>query len=370
MKHYLILVFILSLAKVAWAQGFDYDAVLKGQVGIDAKRGLEKLLKGRKLSDVIAHTTPEARDTLTRYNRSLVNAHLSGPYTVLQFDGKLLRAHVNVDAGLKKAAGIVANGKLPYNRRIAALQIMFGLNKLIYQPMPVYSIAPRDEFVKNDILVSWNDHFMYNTSRNSIILYNAYKLGLRLAQSRGNEQLTNYFLSKVKPQATSWMTGQLTMAFYIPPKIDSGQRVMVENPNGDPRTFLPGESEPVYDLNPSNFDIPGVNSKFSIAYNQYYNIIYSHLEYPEEEWNRGIEGEVGVSFVVEKDGSITHLKTGDGLTPGTDSAAMRVAKYLPKFIPGKLKSGETVRTFNSYLVGFIIMPGIKREDAFKAMIKK
>ena len=60
-----------------------------------------------------------------------------------------------------------------------------------------------------------------------------------------------------------------------------------------------------------------------------------NTHYPEEAKEEGVQGRVVVTFVVEKDGSITDVKVVRGIDPLLDKEAVRVVKTMPKWIPGK-----------------------------------
>ena len=68
----------------------------------------------------------------------------------------------------------------------------------------------------------------------------------------------------------------------------------------------------------------------------------SHVKYPAVAEENGIQGRVTVQFVVEKDGSVTDVKTMKSLDPSLDSEAERVVRSMPKWIPGK-QNGSAVR---------------------------
>jgi TonB family protein len=67
-----------------------------------------------------------------------------------------------------------------------------------------------------------------------------------------------------------------------------------------------------------------------------------NLNYPEEVAEQGIQGRVVVSFVVEKDGSITNAQVVRGIDPLLDREAVRVVQAMPNWQPGK-QGGEVVR---------------------------
>lgn len=70
--------------------------------------------------------------------------------------------------------------------------------------------------------------------------------------------------------------------------------------------------------------------------------IGENQKYPEEAVKRGEQGRVVVSFVVEKDGSLTDIEVTKHATPTLDAAAVETVKKMPKWKPGTHK-GKKVR---------------------------
>lgn len=68
-----------------------------------------------------------------------------------------------------------------------------------------------------------------------------------------------------------------------------------------------------------------------------------NLKYPKQAREKGIEGVVVVSFVVQKDGSISNAEIIRGIGAGCDEEAMRVVKAFPNWTPGE-KDGKKVNT--------------------------
>ena len=73
--------------------------------------------------------------------------------------------------------------------------------------------------------------------------------------------------------------------------------------------------------------------------------------YPFEAQENGVQGRVIISFVVENDGGISHVKVAKSADPALDREAMRVVETMPKWIPGK-QNGECVRVRYSVPVVF------------------
>ena len=68
----------------------------------------------------------------------------------------------------------------------------------------------------------------------------------------------------------------------------------------------------------------------------------SNTKYPVVAQENGVQGRVTVSFVVERDGSITDVKVVRSVDPSLDREASRVVKSMPRWSPGK-QNGSTVR---------------------------
>ena len=77
----------------------------------------------------------------------------------------------------------------------------------------------------------------------------------------------------------------------------------------------------------------------------------SHIQYPTMAQENNIDGKVVVQFVVEIDGSIGEVKVVRSVDPDLDKEAVRVAKTLPHFIPGR-QNGELVRVWYTLPVNF------------------
>jgi len=72
----------------------------------------------------------------------------------------------------------------------------------------------------------------------------------------------------------------------------------------------------------------------------------SNLKYPNLAKEMNISGRVFVTFVVEKDGSVTDVQVLRGIGGGCDEEAVRVVKSMPKWIPGKQRNVPVRVRFN------------------------
>lgn len=80
--------------------------------------------------------------------------------------------------------------------------------------------------------------------------------------------------------------------------------------------------------------------------------LYQNIKYPKDALNKGEQGMVVLTFVVEKDGSITDVKVTRGVSPSIDKEAIRVVSKMPKWKKPGLRNGEPVRVRYSMPVNF------------------
>lgn len=75
------------------------------------------------------------------------------------------------------------------------------------------------------------------------------------------------------------------------------------------------------------------------AFNEF---VARNIVYPVQAKRMDIQGKVFVEFIVERDGSITSIRTLKGIGAGCDEEAVRVVGLAPKWNPGKQR-GKAVR---------------------------
>jgi TonB family protein len=74
--------------------------------------------------------------------------------------------------------------------------------------------------------------------------------------------------------------------------------------------------------------------------------IRDNLVYSKNAVDKGIEGTVYISFIVNKDGSISDPKLLRGIDPDLDAEAIRVVKMLPRWNPGRQNGKDVRQRFN------------------------
>lgn len=71
-----------------------------------------------------------------------------------------------------------------------------------------------------------------------------------------------------------------------------------------------------------------------------------NMDYPIQARESGIQGRVFVTFVVEKDGSITGVRVLRGIGGGCDEEAIKVIQNMPRWLPGKQRNVPVRVQFN------------------------
>lgn len=87
-------------------------------------------------------------------------------------------------------------------------------------------------------------------------------------------------------------------------------------------------------------EFPDVEAQFD---GQLQSWIAENIQYPEIAIQNDDQGKVYLSFVVEKDGSISSVVIERGVTQEIDREAKRVLRKMPKWKPAEVK-GKNVRT--------------------------
>ncbi|MHC0446906.1 energy transducer TonB [Flavobacterium sp. 3-218] len=139
-----------------------------------------------------------------------------------------------------------------------------------------------------------------------------------------------------------------------PPKIVDlkDKKVGAETIKGDPDAVLTvdepvgkGPVQEVIQEDNTVYNTAGIEVKpdFPGGIEKFYKFVGNNYKTPEEE---GLKGKVYVTFVVEKDGSLTDIKVLRDIGYGTGAEAIRVLKKCPKWTPGE-QNGKKVRVLYS-----------------------
>lgn len=79
--------------------------------------------------------------------------------------------------------------------------------------------------------------------------------------------------------------------------------------------------------------------------------LQENVNYPDKAQEKNVQGRVIVSFIVEKDGSITDVEVIRSVDPSLDAEALRAVRSMPRWIPGK-QDGVPVRVKYNVPISF------------------
>lgn len=124
----------------------------------------------------------------------------------------------------------------------------------------------------------------------------------------------------------------------------NGQVLKAQEAIAQPEPQKQEEENKVFDVVEQMPSFPGGNS----ALMEY---LGKNVKYPVVAQENGVQGRVVVSFVVERDGSVTDVKVAKSVDPSLDREAARVVGSMPRWIPGK-QNGSAVRVKYNVPVAF------------------
>jgi len=89
---------------------------------------------------------------------------------------------------------------------------------------------------------------------------------------------------------------------------------------------------------------------------RYAEFLAAHQKYPAAAMQKGVQGTVKVSFVIEKTGVVNEVKVENPVAPELDAEAIRLIKSAPHWTPAK-DHGVVVRQRVVVPVSFVMSPG-------------
>lgn len=113
----------------------------------------------------------------------------------------------------------------------------------------------------------------------------------------------------------------------------------------------PVKAEPKPEVENKVFDVVEQMPSFPGGPAALMKYLADNIKYPVVAQENGVQGRVVVSFVVERDGSISDVQVVRSVDPSLDKEAQRVVRSMPKWIPGK-QNGSAVRVKYNVPVSF------------------
>lgn len=109
--------------------------------------------------------------------------------------------------------------------------------------------------------------------------------------------------------------------------------------------------EPIFIVTEKGAEFPG-------GYKSMFQFIGQNLHYPQLAIENDLQGKVILSFVVEKDGTLTNVKVLRDIGGGCAQEAVRVVKLMPRWTPAE-QNGKPVRSQFNLPINFQIQDSEK-----------
>ena len=159
------------------------------------------------------------------------------------------------------------------------------------------------------------------------------------AVARATQKIASEVIESVKPDETAAVQSQSQSQGTV---TTQSQTALTQPQQGKPEKVtykgkLTDEADPnVFEVVEKMPEFPNGGMPGLMKY------LSDNIRYPEAAKVAGIQGRVTVVFVVDKDGSITNVKTLRGVDAELDKEAIRVISSMPKWIPG-MQKGKAVK---------------------------
>ena len=152
---------------------------------------------------------------------------------------------------------------------------------------------------------------------------------------------------EMKTQAELMQTNTAIGALDVKGNSDNGEVLKVTQRVADE----PVKPEAKPEVENKVFDVVEQMPSFPGGPSALMKYLNDNIKYPVVAQENGVQGRVVVSFVVERDGSITDVKVVRSVDPSLDREAARVVRGMPHWIPGK-QNGSAVRVKYNVPVSF------------------
>lgn len=233
---------------------------------------------------------------------------------------------------------------------IKAFQIVFWFNPILF--LIERELRLQHEYAVDEKVLSQSKNI---SNYQQLLLNQVFQVEFNLLSNHFNQSfLKNRFIMMTKKENKKWsrlfLMAFLSMAFISPAFVsctmDSAKEEISEPQEVTQEPIKPEVPEEVKteetETKEETFLVVETMPMFPGGEKALYTYIGQHVTYPEKAKKEGTQGRVFVTFVVEKDGSITEVELMRGVSDELDQEALRVIKSMPKWKPGEQR-GKAVR---------------------------
>jgi TonB family protein len=128
--------------------------------------------------------------------------------------------------------------------------------------------------------------------------------------------------------------------------------------------FVEKKNTPIIDSSNMVYSTVEVMPKFSGGEDKLFDFLARNIRYPHEAREKGIQGRIYLTFVIDSLGNVSDAKTLRGIGSGCDEEALRVINSMPPWIPGR-QDGKPVSVQYNLPVNFSLNEGNEKMVKFK-----
>ncbi len=139
-------------------------------------------------------------------------------------------------------------------------------------------------------------------------------------------------------------------------KTDTVNELVVVAPPAQPQQVEPVEMPNPLKVDQKKdraFDVVEEMPQFPGGSSALLEYLAANIRYPKAAHKAGVQGRVILTFVVEKDGSISGTEVVKSVSPLLDAEAVRVINAMPNWVPGR-QNGKVVRVKYAVPVSFML----------------
>ncbi|MBB6108168.1 outer membrane transport energization protein TonB [Mucilaginibacter lappiensis] len=137
------------------------------------------------------------------------------------------------------------------------------------------------------------------------------------------------------------------------PGIEGGKKVRVQYSVPISFTLAPDDNKPKTDETGQVFTSVEHVPEFPGGLEAFGQFLGSNVKYPKADREKGVQGRVIATFIVEADGSLSNIVVTRGISKAIDEEAIRVLDLSPKWKPG-IQNGRPVRVQYSVPISFTL----------------
>ena len=186
--------------------------------------------------------------------------------------------------------------------------------------------------IDNPTAVGW---FVAEDAKNPIVMLDGHRISYETLKRMDSEEIASVTVLKDQPAVDQY--GEEARNGVILVTTKHGVKELSVPVEQDEQTFDVVEQMPEY---------PGGAQAI-------FEFFAKNIRYPEAAAKAGHQGRVIVTFVVMKDGSISHAKVVKSVSPELDEEALRVLNAMPKWTPG-MQNGKAVNVKYAVPISFAL----------------